>query len=138
MLLIIQYFLRGTGLYTNKQIGELFDLTYSAVSRRANIVKSEISKQSEMRQKYSLIKSMSKVWPYLQISQADDYNLHCNPQSYVLDKLQSQDIVSMQKYWLLSEIIMYCFNFINPEKDPLSDELMSGKYVAWGRWCKFV
>ncbi len=58
---ILLYFLRGTGLYTNKQIGELFGLTYSAVSRRANIVKSEISKQSEMRQKYSLIKSMIKV-----------------------------------------------------------------------------
>jgi len=47
--------------YTNKQIGELFGLTYSAVSRRASIVKSEIFKQSEMRQKYSLIKSMIKV-----------------------------------------------------------------------------
>ena len=58
---VLLYFLRGTGLYTNKQIGELFGLTYSAVSRRANIVKSEISKQSEMRQKYSLIKSMIKV-----------------------------------------------------------------------------
>jgi len=58
---VLLYFLRGTGLYTNKQIGELFGLTYSAVSRRANIVKSEISKQSEMRQKYSLIKSKIKV-----------------------------------------------------------------------------
>ncbi len=58
---VLLYFLRGTGLYTNKQIGELFGLTYSAVSRRANIVKSEISKQSEMGQKYSLIKSMIKV-----------------------------------------------------------------------------
>jgi len=58
---VLLYFLRGTGLYTNKQIGELFGLTYSAVSRRADIVKSEISKQSEMRQKYSLIKSMIKV-----------------------------------------------------------------------------
>jgi len=58
---VLLYFLRGTGLYTNKQIGELFGLTYSAVSRRANIVKSEISKHSEMRQKYSLIKSMIKV-----------------------------------------------------------------------------
>ena len=58
---VLLYFLRGTGLYTNKQIGELFGLTYSAVSRRANIVKSEISKQSEMRQKYSPIKSMIKV-----------------------------------------------------------------------------
>ena len=58
---VLLYFLRGTGLYTNQQIGELFGLTYSAVSRRANIVKSEISKQPEMRQKYRLIKSMIKV-----------------------------------------------------------------------------
>ena len=58
---VLLYFLRGTGLYTNKQIGELFGLTYSAVSRRASIVKSEISKQSEMRRKYSLIKSIIKV-----------------------------------------------------------------------------
>ena len=55
---VLLYFLRGTGLYTNKQIGELFGLTYSAVSRRANIVKSEISKQSEMRPKYSLMKRL--------------------------------------------------------------------------------
>jgi hypothetical protein len=58
---ILLYSLRDTGLYTNKQIGELFGLTYSAVSRRVNIVKSEISKQSEMRRKYSLIKSIIKV-----------------------------------------------------------------------------
>ena len=58
---ILLYFLRETGLYTNKQIGELFGLTYSAVSRRANIVKSEISRQPGMRRKYSLIKSMIKV-----------------------------------------------------------------------------
>jgi len=56
-----RYFLRGTGLYTNKQIGEFFGLTYSAVSHRASIVESEISKQSEMRRKYSLIKSIIKV-----------------------------------------------------------------------------
>jgi len=58
---VLLYFLRGTGLYTNKQIGELFGLTYSAVSRRASIVKSEISKQPEMRRKYSLIKSIIKI-----------------------------------------------------------------------------
>ena len=58
---VLLYFLRGTGLYTNKQIGGLFGLTYSAVSRRASIVKAEISKQSEMRRKYSLIKSIMKV-----------------------------------------------------------------------------
>ncbi|MBW2605272.1 MAG: hypothetical protein JRE28_13320, partial [Deltaproteobacteria bacterium] len=58
---VLLYFLRGTGLYTNKQIGELFGLTYSAVSRRARIVKSEISKRSDMRRKHSLIKSKIKV-----------------------------------------------------------------------------
>jgi len=58
---VLIYFLKGTGLYTNKQIGELFCLTYSAVSRRASIVKSQISKPSEMRRKYSRIKSIIKV-----------------------------------------------------------------------------
>ena len=58
---VLLYYLRETDLYMKKQIGGLFGLTYSAVSRRANIVKSEISKQSEMRQKYSSIKSMIKV-----------------------------------------------------------------------------
>lgn len=58
---VLLYFLRGTNLYTNKQIGELFGLTYSAVIRRTSIVKSKISKQPKMRRKYSLIKSMIKV-----------------------------------------------------------------------------
>jgi len=58
---VLLYFLRGTGLYTNKQIGALFGLTYSAVSRRASIVKLKISKQSVMMRKYSLIKSIIKV-----------------------------------------------------------------------------
>ena len=58
---VLLYFLRGTGLFTNKQIGELFGLTYSAVSRRASIVKSELSKQSGMRRKYNRIKSIIKV-----------------------------------------------------------------------------
>ncbi|MHA1629742.1 MAG: REP-associated tyrosine transposase [Candidatus Heimdallarchaeota archaeon] len=58
---VLLYILRETGLYTNKQIGELFGLTYSAVSRRASIVKSEISKPSEMRRRYNRIKSIIKV-----------------------------------------------------------------------------
>ena len=58
---ILLYFLRETGLYTNKQIGDLFNLTYSAVSRRAVIVKSEMSRQTEMRRKYDQLKSRIKV-----------------------------------------------------------------------------
>jgi len=55
------YFLRKMGLYTNRQIGELLGLTYSAVSRRANIVKSKIPKQPAMKRKYNLIKSKIKI-----------------------------------------------------------------------------
>jgi predicted transcriptional regulator len=58
---VLLYYLRETGLYTNRQIGELFGLTYSAVSRHANIVKTKIAKQPEMKQKHSLIKSRIKV-----------------------------------------------------------------------------
>ncbi len=58
---ILLYYLRDTGRYTNKQIGELFGLTFSAVSRRANIIKSEIFKKTKIRRKYNLIKSTIKV-----------------------------------------------------------------------------
>ena len=58
---ILIYFMRETGLYTNKQIGELFGLTYSAVSRRANIFRSKTLKQSEIRRKYDQLKSRIKV-----------------------------------------------------------------------------
>ena len=58
---ILLYYLRDTGRYTNKQIGELFGLTFSAVSRRANIIKSEIFKKTIIRRKYNLIKSTIKV-----------------------------------------------------------------------------
>ena len=58
---VLLYFLKGTGLYTNKQIGELFGLSYSGVSRRGRIIKSKISKQPEMNRKYILIKSKIKV-----------------------------------------------------------------------------
>ena len=58
---ILLYYLRDTGRYTNKQIGELFGLSFSAVSRRATVIRSEIFKEAKIRQKYNLIKSMIKV-----------------------------------------------------------------------------
>jgi len=58
---VLLYYLRETGLYTNKQIGDLLNLTYSAVSRRADIVETEMARQSEMSRKYKLIKSKVKV-----------------------------------------------------------------------------
>jgi REP element-mobilizing transposase RayT len=58
---LLLHYLRDTGLYTNSQIGKLFGITYSAVSRRAKIIKHEISKSTELERKYNLIKSKIKV-----------------------------------------------------------------------------
>jgi len=52
---ILLYYLLDTGRYTNKKIGELFGLTFSAVSRRANIIKYEIFKQTKIRRKHDQI-----------------------------------------------------------------------------------
>ena len=58
---ILLYCLKETGFYTNKQIGDLFNLTYSAVSRRAANIRLDLSKQAGLRRKYDLIKSRIKV-----------------------------------------------------------------------------
>jgi len=58
---MVLYFIRETGLYTNRQIGNIFGLTYSAVSRRANIIKLKIGKSKELNNKYRQIKSLIKV-----------------------------------------------------------------------------
>lgn len=57
---ILLCFLKDTGLYTNQQIGDLFNLTYSAVSRRASNVKSDMKKQTSLRRKYASIQSRIK------------------------------------------------------------------------------
>lgn len=62
---ILLYFLWETGLYTNRQIGNLFDVTYSAVSRRVHITKSRISKHNVIRRKCEHLKSLIKGWPHL-------------------------------------------------------------------------
>jgi REP element-mobilizing transposase RayT len=58
---LLLHYLRETGLYTNYQIGAFFGITYSAVSRRASIIKFEITKSTELERKYNLIKSKIKV-----------------------------------------------------------------------------
>ena len=58
---ILLYFLWETGLYTNRQIGNLFGITYSAVSRRVHITKSRISKHNVIGRKYEHLKSLIKV-----------------------------------------------------------------------------
>ena len=58
---ILLYFLCGTGLYTNRQIGNLFGIMYSAVSRQVYIKKSKISKHNVIRRKQEHFKLLINV-----------------------------------------------------------------------------
>jgi hypothetical protein len=40
------------GLYTNSEIGELFGLTYSAISRRVSIMQANIGVVRKLKKKY--------------------------------------------------------------------------------------
>ncbi len=55
------YVLWETGLYTNTEIGELFGVTYSAVSRRAGITKARIEGDRTYRKTYKILKSQIKM-----------------------------------------------------------------------------
>ncbi len=58
---LLLYFLWETGLYTNRQIGDLFGLSFSAVSRRAHISKIKIMKNKVIKKKFQNIKSPIKI-----------------------------------------------------------------------------
>ena len=58
LLIYIAYQL---GVTTNKEIGEIFGLSYSAVSRRVRIVKELLNKDQELERKYRQIKSLIKI-----------------------------------------------------------------------------
>ena len=49
------------GLVTNREIGEKFGLTYSAVSQRVRVIKEMLSKDKELERKYRHIKSLMKI-----------------------------------------------------------------------------
>ena len=49
------------GVTTNKEIGELFGISYSAVSQRVRIVKELLNKDEELERKYRQIKSLIKI-----------------------------------------------------------------------------
>ena len=55
------YVLWETGLYTNTEIGELFGVTYSAVSRRAAITKARIEGDGTYRKTYKILNSQIKM-----------------------------------------------------------------------------
>jgi REP element-mobilizing transposase RayT len=58
---LLIYLLWEQGQYKNSEIGDLFGLGYSSVSRRVSIVKSELEKNQELQRKYEKIKSLIKM-----------------------------------------------------------------------------
>jgi hypothetical protein len=57
----IIYFLWDMGLFTNSEIGALFGLSYSAVSRRAGIMKVRIDEDHAIKQQVAKLKSQIKM-----------------------------------------------------------------------------
>ena len=62
---LLIYILWNTGWYNNKEIGNLFGLGYSSISRRVTIMKSMILKDGEIHKQLEEIKSLFKVWSFL-------------------------------------------------------------------------
>ena len=58
---LLIYLLWSTGLYDNQEIGNLFGLGYSSISRRVTIMKSKMSGEDEMNKRLEKIKSLIKV-----------------------------------------------------------------------------
>ena len=58
---LLIYLLWSTGWYNNQEIGNLFGLGYSSISRRVTIMKSMISKDDEIHKRLEEIKSLIKV-----------------------------------------------------------------------------
>jgi hypothetical protein len=57
---ILLYWLWQEGKYTNLQIGELFGLTHSSVSRRVTIIKKKMALEQNFQCKVEAIKSQIK------------------------------------------------------------------------------
>jgi REP element-mobilizing transposase RayT len=58
---LLLYAVWESGHYTNYEIGELFGLSYSAVSRRVHMLRKDISIDQKMRRKYKRVKSLIKM-----------------------------------------------------------------------------
>jgi len=58
---LLIYLLWSTGWYNNQEIGNLFGLGYSSISRRVTIMKSKMSKEEEVNKRLEEIKSLIKV-----------------------------------------------------------------------------
>jgi len=58
---LLIYLLWETGLYKNQEIGDLLGLTYSSISRRANITRERISKDIKIKKQFKQLKSQIKM-----------------------------------------------------------------------------
>jgi len=58
---LLIYLLWSTGWYNNQEIGNLFGLGYSSISRRVTIMKSKMSKEDEINKGLENLKSLIKV-----------------------------------------------------------------------------
>lgn len=58
---LLIYLLWQTALWTNQQIGDIFGLTYSAVSRRVAVAKTLMQKDRRFMEKYVTVKSQIKM-----------------------------------------------------------------------------
>jgi predicted transcriptional regulator len=58
---LLIYIVWQLGVATNQQIGEMFGLTYSAVSQRVRVIKETLNKNKALESKYRHIKSLMKI-----------------------------------------------------------------------------
>ncbi len=58
---VLIYLLWNTGLYNNKEIGELFGLGYSSISRQIAIMKSRLSKDKAIQEMLTKVNSLFKI-----------------------------------------------------------------------------
>ena len=58
---LLIYLLWETGLFKNKEIGDLLGLTYSSISRRAAIIRKRIAKDNRLKKQFKRLKSQSMM-----------------------------------------------------------------------------
>jgi hypothetical protein len=58
---MLLYLIRQMGILTDQQLGEMFGLGYSAVSRRAGILKAKLQESRALQRKFEKVKSKIKT-----------------------------------------------------------------------------
>lgn len=58
---ILLYLLWESGIYTNKEIGAMFGLSYSAVSRRVGLLRPRLLKDRQLKKKYNKANALIKM-----------------------------------------------------------------------------